>query len=104
MVLVSTIERLFLGVRPYWGTEDGSLHFSAISDRPQHLMLVLPSILHRQSCRLRTPENGYFSHNANEARLTLSSGFMLDGELHPIGPDMEEVVINCGGQAAFLRL
>lgn len=104
MVLVSTIERLFLGLRPYWGTEAGSLHFAAISDRPQHLMRVLTSMALGQGCRLRTPQNGYFSHNANEARLKLSSGFMLDGELHPIGPDPEEVVINCGGQAAFLRL
>lgn len=104
MVLVSTIERVLFGLRPYWGTEAGPLRFTAISNRPHHLMRVLPSMALEQKCRLRTPQNGYFSHNASEARLTLSSGFMLDGELHPIGPDPEEVVINCGGLAPFLRL
>ena len=57
-----------------------------------------------QRCRMRTPENGYFSHNASEVRLKLNSGFMLDGELHPAGPDPQEVVLNNGGQASFLRL
>ena len=104
MVLVTTIARLFLGLHPFWGTEAGPLRFTAISERPQHLMRVLPSLARGQRCRLRTPQNGYFSHNANEVRLTLNSGFMLDGELHPIGPDPQEVIINCGEQAAFLRL
>jgi diacylglycerol kinase family enzyme len=104
MVLVSTVERLFLGLRPYWGTQTGPLHFTAIADRAQHLMRVLPSMARGQRCRLRTPENGYFSDNANEVRLKLNSGFMLDGELHPVGPDTEEVVLNSGGQASFLRL
>ena len=104
MVLVSTTERFFLGLRPYWGTETAPLHFTAIADRAQHLMRVLPSMARGQRCRLRTPENGYFSHNANEVRLKLNSGFMLDGELHPVGPDTQEVVLNNGGQASFLRL
>lgn len=104
MVLVSTTERFFLGLRPYWGTETAPLHFTAIADRARHLMRVLPSMARGQRCRLRTPANGYFSHNASEVRLKLNSGFMLDGELHPVGPDTEEVVLNNGGQASFLRL
>ena len=104
MVLVSTVNRFFLGLRPFWGTETGPLHFTAIADRAQHLMRVLPSMARGQRCRLRTPENGYFSHNASEVRLKLNSGFMLDGELHPVGPDSQEVVLNNGGQASFLRL
>ena len=104
MVLVSTTERFFLGLRPYWGTETAPLHFTAIADRAQHLMRVLPSMARGQRCRLRTPENGYFSHNINEVRLELNSGFMLDGELHPVGPDSQEVVLDNGGQASFLRL
>jgi hypothetical protein len=104
MVLVSTVDRFFLGLRPFWGEETGPLHFTAIADRAQHLMRVLPSMARGHACRLRTPQNGYFSHNANEVRLKLDSGFMLDGELHPVGPDTQEVVLNSGGQATFLRL
>jgi hypothetical protein len=104
MVLVSTVERLFLGLRPYWGTQPGALHFTAIADQAQHLMRVLPTMARGHRCRLRTPQNGYFSHNAEEVRLKLNSGFMLDGELHPVGPDPENVVIRRGGQASFLRI
>jgi hypothetical protein len=104
LVMVSTVERLFLGLRPYWGSEPGCLHFTAILDRAQHLMRVLPSMARGWRCRLRTTENGYFSHNANEVRLKLNSGFMLDGELHSAGSGEQEVVIDRGGQASFLRI
>ena len=104
LVLISTVERLFFGLRPYWGTENGPLHFTAVSDGAQHLMRVLPSMARGQRCRLRTPQNGYLSHNVNKVRLTLNSGFTLDGELHTAGAQAEEVVISCGGQASFLRL
>ena len=36
-VLVSTLERLFLGMRPYWGTEDGPLHYTALGSEPKRL-------------------------------------------------------------------
>jgi diacylglycerol kinase (ATP) len=104
LVLVSTLERFFLGIRPYWGTERRPLHFTAFSDRARHLLRVLPTMARGQGCRHRTPQNGYFSHNADEVRLKLNSGFTLDGELHTVKPRTEEIVINCGGHASFLRL
>ncbi|UCE51184.1 MAG: hypothetical protein JSV31_18200 [Desulfobacterales bacterium] len=104
LVLVSTVERFFLGIRPYWGVESRPLHFTALTERAQYLLRVLPTMARGQDCRHRTPQNGYFSHNANEVRLKLNSGFTLDGELHTVEPRTEEVVINCGGQASFLRL
>jgi hypothetical protein len=104
MVLVSTVNRFFLGLRPFWGTETGALQFTAVADRARYLMRVLPSMARGQRCRLRTPDNGYFSHNADEVRLKLNSGFMLDGELHPVGPDKQEIILNNGGQATFLTL
>ena len=104
MVLVSTVNRFFLGLRPFWGTETGAMQFTAVADRPRYLMRVLPSMARGHRCRLRTPENGYFSHNADEVRLKLNSGFMLDGELHPVGPDTQEIILNNGGQATFLTL
>ena len=104
MVLVSTVNRFFLGLRPFWGTETGALQFTAVADRARYLMRVLPSMARGQRCRLRTPDNGYFSHNADEVRLKLNHGFMLDGELHPVGPDTQEIILNNGGQATFLTL
>ncbi|UCF89791.1 MAG: hypothetical protein JSW39_15945, partial [Desulfobacterales bacterium] len=103
-VLVSTLTRLFLGIRPYWGTEAGPLHYTAVQARPQHLLRALPHLLQGRPGLWGTPENGYFSHNAHEVRMTLDSGFTLDGELYTADARRGPLVIRHGGQASFLRL
>jgi hypothetical protein len=103
-VLISTLERLSAGVRPYWGKEAGPLHYTAISARPQKLLMALPSLLRGRQGRHGTPENGYYSHNVREARLTFAGGFTLDGELFHSDPRCGPVVVQHGGQASFVRL
>jgi hypothetical protein len=51
-----------------------------------------------------TPMNGYVSHNIDEARLILDSGFNLDGELYHPDSKLGPVVVGYGGQASFLQL
>jgi len=103
-VVISTLERLSAGLRPYWGKERGPLHFTAVSARPRKMLLALPSLLRGRQGRHGTPENGYYSHNVREARLAFEGGFTLDGELFQSDPRCGPVVIQDGGQASFLRL
>ena len=104
LVLVTTLQRLFLGLRPYWGSEPKPLHYTAISDRPRHFMRVLPSLMRGcQSSHVR-PANGYISHNVDEVQLTLDSGFNLDGQLHTPDSRLGPVCVSHGGVASFLRL
>lgn len=42
LLLASTLERLFLGIRPYWGHERGELYYTAIRFRPTHALRTLP--------------------------------------------------------------
>ena len=100
LVLISTLERLFLGMRPYWGEEGGPLHYTAINSDSKKLFRVLPSLFSRQNNRYATPENGYISHNLNEVELEMDSDFTLDGELYESG--QEPVVIRPAGPFAFL--
>jgi len=103
MVLVSSLHRLIVGVRPYWGTEPGPLHYTELDAHPRHLLRVLPSLLLGRPHDKATPSNGYISHNLREVRLDLPSGFTLDGELfHPEG-DTQSVVIRTAGEVTFLR-
>ncbi len=104
VLIISTLERLFLGLHPFWGREDGPLHYTAVKVRPRHLLRALPSVIRGRKSRHGTPNKGYFSHNAHEVRLNLDSGFTLDGQLYLPENRLEPVVVRYGGQATFLRL
>lgn len=104
LVLITTLQRLFLGLRPFWGSQPKPLHYTAIDAHPRHFLQVLPSAMRGHQSRHVKPTNGYVSHNIDEARLTLDSGFNLDGELYKPDSKLGPVVVGFGGQASFLRL
>jgi hypothetical protein len=104
LVLITTLQRLFLGLRPYWGTESKPLHYTAVGARPRYFLRALPSLMRGRQSRYITPENGYISHNIDEVQLTLKNGFNLDGELYTPDSTPEPVVVTHGGQASFLQL
>ena len=104
LLFITTLQRLFLGLRPYWGSEAKPLHFTAIGARPRHLLRTLPSLMQGRRNRSIRPDNGYFSHNVDEVRLTLSSGFNLDGELFSPDCRLGPVQVSHGGKASFLQL
>jgi hypothetical protein len=104
VVLISTLERLFLGLYPFWGSENGPLHFTAVRAHPRHLLRALPSLVRGQKGQHGTPENGYLSHNLHEISLSPGSGFTLDGQLYMPETRHEPIVIQSGGTASFLQL
>jgi hypothetical protein len=104
VVLISTLERLFLGLYPYWGSEAGPLHYTAVRVRPRYLLRALPSILRGRSGAHGTPENGFYSHNAYEIKLNFTSGFTLDGQLYTPENQQEPTVVRYGGTASFLEI
>ena len=99
-VLVSTLERLFLGMRPYWGKEDGPLRYTAVGVEPKRLPRVLISLFRSRKSRHATPANGYFSHNVQAVKLDMEGDFTLDGELYSVGGG--PVTITSAGTAMFL--
>jgi len=104
VVLVSTLERLFLGLYPYWGNETGPLHYTAVRAQPRCLLRALPSILRGRRGPYGTTANGFYSHNAHAIKLNLDSGFTLDGQLYEPYDRREPTVVRCGGTASFLRM
>ncbi|MCC6765770.1 MAG: hypothetical protein IT293_14025 [Deltaproteobacteria bacterium] len=102
-MLTSTIDRQFLGVRPYWGVGPGPLRFSAMREGPQHLArAIFPALRGRPSPWLR-PELGYYSHNVDEVDLRFDGGFTLDGELFAPSGRERHVVLTARRSAYFLR-
>lgn len=84
-ILVSSLERLFLGMRPYWGTEDGPLRFTAVDTEPKYLLRILVSLFRSKKSRHATAVNGYHSHNVENVQLVMNGEFTLDGELYTAG-------------------
>jgi hypothetical protein len=102
-ILTSTMDRQFLGVSPYWGTEPGPIRFSAMRERPQHLArVIVPAMRGRPSPWLQ-PEHGYRSRNVDEVVITFDGGFTLDGELFDPAGRAQRLVLTARRAAYFLR-
>ena len=65
LVFITTLQRLFLGLRPYWGSEPGPLHYTAVGASPRHFLRSIPSLMRGRRSRYVTPRNGYISHNVD---------------------------------------
>ncbi|WP_447971215.1 diacylglycerol/lipid kinase family protein [Nitrospira sp. M1] len=102
-ILVTTLERLFLGLRPYWGTESHPLHYTAVRKSPAYLMRTLPSLLFGRTHKYGTAEHGYDSHNALSLELHMQDGFTIDGEDYTSDPERGPVRLTTGGIATFIR-
>ncbi len=104
MLLVSSLERLFLGIHPYWGQGPGALHYTAVQFPPVHPFRAIPPLLRGRPNHLGTPENGYESHKIDELQLTMDGNFTLDGELYLADRKNGPVSIAHEGPVTFVRL
>ncbi len=104
LLFITTLQRLFLGLRPFWGAEQKPLRYTTIDARPRHFLRALPFLMRGQKSPVVRPDNGYISRNVEAVRLTLEGGFNLDGELYTPDSQMGPVVVKYGGQASFLQL
>lgn len=99
--MVSTLERLFLGLHPFWGEEAAPLHFTALKTKPPRLLRNLPFLLRGRRAATAMPENGYYSSNAGRIILDFRGTFTLDGELFQA---RSPLTIEPAGPARFLRI
>ena len=102
VVLVTSLERLFLGMHPYWGSENRPLHYTAVKTGPEHFLRALPSVLRGRGGAHGTPDNGFYSHNASEIELKNAGGFTLDGQLYTPDQQQKPTMVRYGGTATFL--
>jgi hypothetical protein len=81
LVLASTLDRLLVGCRPYWGAEPAPVHFTAVAHRPRRLLRVLPALLCGRGAAVAREHDGYLSRNLEALQLSGPADFLLDGEL-----------------------
>jgi len=104
LFLASSLERLFLGMHPYWGQEDAALHCTWVEMPAPRLLRLFPGLLRGKPGAFATRERGYFSHNADQIRLWLDGSFTLDGEMYQARKDCGPLIISNGGELEFIRI
>src|SRR6202008_1877789 len=88
LLVVSALERLFLGIHPFWNeTTPGSLRMTAIERHAPRFLRALPSILRGRALPFMNAQHGYHSGRLAMLELAFSGGFTLDGELHHVAAD-----------------
>jgi len=101
LCLVTTLQRLFLGMRPYWGTHKAPLRATLVEERATQFLLNLPRLMRgRPNCDMTIP-SGYHSENLNDLALNFTGPYTLDGELFN---NVGELKINATPPLRFLKL
>lgn len=85
--LVSTLGRLILGTRPFWGEGEGPLRFTFVEHGARGFWRNIPRFAVGRPGRRLTEENGYFSYRAGRVELAFSGPWVLDGEIYTADAD-----------------
>ncbi len=81
--LATTLDRLMLGLRPFWGGGQGAIRFLDVAAEPARLPAALWRVLRGRPAAWMARD--YRSGIAREITLTLSRPFILDGEAFEVG-------------------
>jgi len=99
-ILATVLDRLLLGMRPYWGTGSGPLHVTAVQAGPARLYRSLWPLLRGQGAALRV-EDGYASANLESFSVELQGSFVIDGQNY--ASHDAPISVGIAGQLSFLR-
>ncbi|MDT8363709.1 MAG: acylglycerol kinase family protein [Nitrosomonas sp.] len=79
--LVSALDRLLLGIRPYWGKESSALHATFVAQCSRKFWIRIWPLIAGRGHHLRQ-EDGYASHNVSRLELLLDDDYIVDGEVY----------------------
>jgi hypothetical protein len=90
LIIASSLQRLFLGMNPFWGIEKAPVRFTALTSGCERIAAAAPGILRGKPSSFVQSAAGYTSRNVEVAELRLDAGFTVDGEI--IQPRSGEIV------------
>ncbi len=103
LLIATSLERLLLGMRPWWGSDDGPIHLTSIRRRPRAVLRRIRSLLFGRPHPRMTESEGYFSENTDGFDLYADGRFALDVEVFSVEPG-EAVSVRATRPMRFLRL
>jgi hypothetical protein len=102
LMIASSLQRLFLGINPFWGEEKGAVRFTAVASGVHRHAAAAPGILRGRPKAFVKSDDGFTSRNVGTAQLRIDSGYTVDGEF--IKPRSDEIVRITGDQrVSFVR-
>lgn len=105
LLVVSTLERLFLNMHPFWAEANGKpLHTTVVHSPAKRLIRNLPSLLRGKPNRHLSADPGYLSYHLDRISLSFDGPFTLDGEIIHARVDAGPVEVSNGGELSFLRI
>lgn len=102
VMIGTTLDRLILGLMPFWGDGPGSLRYMSIAFPPKRFGRALIPIL-RGRPRPWMNDHGYRSGRVQEISLMTDCPMVMDGEIFPVSRDVP-VVLRADREVAFVRL
>ena len=87
-LVATTLDRLLLGSRPYWGGgRPGAVRVTWVEATAPHLLRHAPALLRGDAGLSRVP--GYESRSVERISLAFAGPYILDGEIfHPAGQSL----------------
>jgi hypothetical protein len=102
LFIATTLERLVLGLWPFWDLGSGGLRYFDVPAPPPRLLTSMARVLAQRPSPTMA-RAGYRSGRAERLSLALRAPCMLDGEVVQPGPD-EAVALSVGPVVDFVRV
>jgi hypothetical protein len=99
LLLATSLDRLMLGLWPFWGEGAGPVRWLDVAAPPKRLAAALWAARQGRPGPWM-PAAGYRSGRADRLAIRLRTPFVLDGEVFEPGPD--GLVLSAPGQVAFV--
>jgi hypothetical protein len=100
LLLATTLDRLVLGLDPFWGTGDGPIKVLDVAAPPARLAMALPAVL-RGRPRPWMGDAGYRSFRAGACELAVDGPVLFDGETVPVAPGTA-LSLRAGPETTFI--
>lgn len=80
LVMISTLDRILMGIHPYWGQESAPLHATFVNQNCIRFWFAMIQIILKRGRSLKK-EHGYLSYNTESLELLMDDEYIVDGEL-----------------------
>lgn len=104
ILVATTLNRLLLRFRPFWGTEHAPLAWTAVASTARGILRRLPGAAWGRPGRGVTDGNGFSSGRATSLWLEFDGGFVVDGERYTAERKHGPVTLSIAGSASFVSL